>query len=39
MNGNLFYASAAGAASGNSMPGGDYGQEWPIATSYISKYE
>jgi hypothetical protein len=30
MNGNLFYASAAGAASGNSMPGGDYGQQWPI---------
>ena len=30
MNGNLFYASAAGAASGNSMTGGDYGQEWPI---------
>ena len=30
MIGNLFYANAAGAVSGNSMPGGDYGQEWPI---------
>ena len=28
MNGNLFYASSAGAASGNSMTNGNYGQVW-----------
>ena len=37
MNGNLFYASAAGAASGNSMTGGEYEQPWsnshPISVS------
>ena len=36
MIGNLFYASAAGAASGNSMTGGEYGKDLGLIAHPIS---